>query len=500
VKVSREGLVLIKSFEGFRARAEQLSDGRWAIGYGHTLSAREGATVTEADAELLLQYDLLPVVSAIETGVTAPLNQHQIDALASYALSIGAERFAASPVLALVNAGVGQPATALARAFEQDQAAACAATLRRRAAEHALFIHDPDRPLTVAHLLSQPAAPPSLAIQARLEPEAANDPAPIVPDFGSPATRVPESRAHALAVLLGEGEAAAEPVLAPEPEPEPAAVEAEAVPEPTTETETDLAQATEAVVEIAVQADPVTDAAADPGVDAEARHAEAMEAWRSSVALSMQRYSPYVHAMVGPLPGMAVAAAPMIQPASGQTAVAAPDVAVVPQAEAEPEPEPEPGPQPVTALLTAETPVSEATLLILTPPPEVDTTPPAREVWSEARRHPPVEADAEEEAALFGDDLGMADVGLQILRPELDEPAKGRFDWSETGAFLGMGGVGLVAFGASIAGFRLSSSQMAAEVFNETTIVSWVLAVIGALCVGVAAFNLYLRYSRRNDE
>ena len=56
-KVSREGVVLIKSFEGFRPRAVQREDGGWVIGYGHTLSAREGATVSEAEAELLLQYD-----------------------------------------------------------------------------------------------------------------------------------------------------------------------------------------------------------------------------------------------------------------------------------------------------------------------------------------------------------------------------------------------------------------------------------------------------------
>ena len=65
LKVSREGVVLIKSFEGFRPRAVRDEDGRWAIGYGHTASAREGLTVSEADAELLLQYDLLPVVKAL---------------------------------------------------------------------------------------------------------------------------------------------------------------------------------------------------------------------------------------------------------------------------------------------------------------------------------------------------------------------------------------------------------------------------------------------------
>ena len=64
-RISREGVVLIKSFEGFRSRAASRSDGGWIIGYGHTASAREGLTVSEADAELLLQYDLIPVVRAL---------------------------------------------------------------------------------------------------------------------------------------------------------------------------------------------------------------------------------------------------------------------------------------------------------------------------------------------------------------------------------------------------------------------------------------------------
>ncbi|MBU4239445.1 MAG: glycoside hydrolase family protein, partial [Alphaproteobacteria bacterium] len=104
-KISREGIILIKSFEGFRPRAVQRADGRWTIGYGHTRSAREGLSVSESDAELLLQYDLIPVVRAIGS-VHAPLNQHQFDALASFALSIGVERFLGSDVLQRVNDGL----------------------------------------------------------------------------------------------------------------------------------------------------------------------------------------------------------------------------------------------------------------------------------------------------------------------------------------------------------------------------------------------------------
>ncbi|RZJ38570.1 MAG: hypothetical protein EON86_15550 [Brevundimonas sp.] len=98
LKVSRAGIVLIKSFESFRPRAVQRADGRWVIGYGHTASAREGLTVGEQDAELLLQYDLLPVAKALNEDVEAALNQHQFDALASFAVSVASTSSTPWPV------------------------------------------------------------------------------------------------------------------------------------------------------------------------------------------------------------------------------------------------------------------------------------------------------------------------------------------------------------------------------------------------------------------
>ncbi|HWW12702.1 MAG TPA: lysozyme, partial [Brevundimonas sp.] len=107
-------MVLIKSFESFRSRAVQREDGRWVIGYGHTASAREGLTVGEQDAELLLQYDLMPVAKALNEQVETVLNQHQFDALASFAVSVGVDRFLGSDVLERLNAGhAGEAADAL---------------------------------------------------------------------------------------------------------------------------------------------------------------------------------------------------------------------------------------------------------------------------------------------------------------------------------------------------------------------------------------------------
>jgi lysozyme len=183
LKVSREGVVLIKSFEGFRPRAVRGADGRWVIGYGHSASARAGLTVGEQDAELLLQYDLLPVVRALNEQAPATLNQHQFDALASFAISVGVDRFLASDVLQRLNEGqAGRAADAL---IGWPEAPSPESRLRRRAAERALFVADPGAAVTLADLLAAPLPLP-----------------PATP--AEPRADASEARAAAVAALLGE--------------------------------------------------------------------------------------------------------------------------------------------------------------------------------------------------------------------------------------------------------------------------------------------------------
>ena len=404
LKVSREGIVLIKSFEGFRPRATQREDGRWVIGYGHTASAREGLTVAEADAELLLRYDLLPVVKALNEEVHSPLNQHQFDALASFAISVGVDRFLASDVLQRLNEGHAIQAADALIGWPEDIPED--ARLRRRSAERALFVADPSSPVTLAALLAAPL--PSAG------PEAAEpDPAP------PPATSTPEP-----------------PVLQP----------AEGV-----------------------------------------------------ARVSLDRYSPYAAPIIGSLPGFAPrepVEAPVVAPvfpAQPEPAIAAP----------EPEPQPEPGTEPASAPAPEPTDtgpviplVSAAPLpspfpameseLVLTPATEADFIEAERPVWPSDEREP---APAAEEAALFEDEPT-----LSVLRHEVEPAGPRRFDWSETGAFLIMGGVGLAACGASAAAFRLAVEQPSP--MGETTVIAWALALIGVICVGVSSWNLYVRWGK----
>ena len=148
LSVSRSAVEFIKAFEGFRTHAARLDDGRWTIGYGHTLTAREGAEIAEPDAEALLLYDLIGPTHAVNEYVFAPLTQNQFDALVSFVFNIGVLAFRGSPTLRRLNEGRPLEA-ALAmelwrKADLEGERIVVDALVRRRAAEKALFLQPED--------------------------------------------------------------------------------------------------------------------------------------------------------------------------------------------------------------------------------------------------------------------------------------------------------------------------------------------------------------------
>jgi len=143
-QVSRAAIELIKRLEGYRRKAAKAPNGRWTIGYGHTLTAREGVQVSEADAEALLIYDLIAVAHEINERAFTPLTQNEFDALVSFVFNIGVEAFRGSAVLRRLNAGQRlQAACAMElwrRAEVEGESLVVDALVRRRAAEKALFL------------------------------------------------------------------------------------------------------------------------------------------------------------------------------------------------------------------------------------------------------------------------------------------------------------------------------------------------------------------------
>lgn len=245
-RVSRIAIELISRFEGYRRKAAQLPDGRWTIGYGHTLTAREGAEVSEEDAEALLLYDLIAVSHAINEWTYAPLTQNQFDALASFVFNIGVENFRRSAVLKRLNEGASIQAACAMELWRRAEFAGerilIDALVRRRAAEKVLFLTPPDgwpvaptpalQPLLDAEAERLVPGEPPQPVTATLEGERVHvvrgdqpTPPPIPPeeDRASPVQAAAEAVASRLQTIFAEAEPSAE--AAPPAPPPPAEAE-----------------------------------------------------------------------------------------------------------------------------------------------------------------------------------------------------------------------------------------------------------------------------------
>lgn len=239
MRTSSAGLELIKTFEGLRETAVRLPDGRWTIGYGHVRTAREGLTVTAADAEALLVHDLKPIEAAVSAMVFAPLMQNQFDALVSLAYNISLGQFRDSEIVGHLNAGNHLAAAAgfdlWRRARLHGRVMVVDALVRRRAAEKSLFLDHPSGPPSaptpmVTPEMDVPGEPPprpahTAPVHTPDEPETSFRPPVAIDEIAEAVRRLAERMQGAVApapeVPLPPG-AVVMPDAAPEPQPAPA--------------------------------------------------------------------------------------------------------------------------------------------------------------------------------------------------------------------------------------------------------------------------------------
>lgn len=93
MRTSEAGVQHIRKWEGLRLFLYKDVGGKWTIGYGHLVLAEElekyrgGITVDEAIR--LLVKDLQRTEEGVNRLVTVPLEQHQFDALVSFAYNVG---------------------------------------------------------------------------------------------------------------------------------------------------------------------------------------------------------------------------------------------------------------------------------------------------------------------------------------------------------------------------------------------------------------------------
>jgi GH24 family phage-related lysozyme (muramidase) len=114
-KISKQGVDLIKKFEGFRSKMYNDSAGHCTIGYGTLIHQGNcnGAEsenpykdgISEETATKLLLDRVKQFEDTINNSVKVDLNQNQIDALTSFTYNVGSDNFNGSTLLKVLNQG-----------------------------------------------------------------------------------------------------------------------------------------------------------------------------------------------------------------------------------------------------------------------------------------------------------------------------------------------------------------------------------------------------------
>ena len=94
MKISQNGIELIKIFEGCKLKSYKCPANVWTIGYGNTFyldgsKILMGQKITQAEADMLL-LKLLPKYEAtVDRNIKVAVNQNQYDALVSFCWNCG---------------------------------------------------------------------------------------------------------------------------------------------------------------------------------------------------------------------------------------------------------------------------------------------------------------------------------------------------------------------------------------------------------------------------
>lgn len=145
MKMTEEGLALIKRFEGLRLDAYRDAVGVWTIGYGHTSMAgapqvHAGLRISEAEAHEILARDVEVFAQGVRELLVVELSNQQFSALVSFAYNVGLGGLKRSSVLAAVNNREFDAVPRRLSLWTKAGGRVLPGLVRRRAAEGALFM------------------------------------------------------------------------------------------------------------------------------------------------------------------------------------------------------------------------------------------------------------------------------------------------------------------------------------------------------------------------
>ncbi len=139
MKISSEGISLIKNYEGCCLEAYQDSVGVWTIGYGHIKDVKEGDKINQDEAEHLLKEEMPEYEGYINDMVEVPLDQCQFDALVCWVYNLGPTNLKESTLLRILNEGDYGGVPEQIKRWNKAGGKVLAGLVKRRQAEANLF-------------------------------------------------------------------------------------------------------------------------------------------------------------------------------------------------------------------------------------------------------------------------------------------------------------------------------------------------------------------------
>jgi lysozyme len=139
MKISLEGLALIKRFEGCRLESYKCSANVLTIGYGHTSGVKETDTITQDEADKLLQEDVEQFEKYVDDNVTVELGQSQFDALVAWTFNLGVGNLRESTMLKKLNSEDYASVPSEMKRWNKAGGKTLDGLIRRRKAESLLF-------------------------------------------------------------------------------------------------------------------------------------------------------------------------------------------------------------------------------------------------------------------------------------------------------------------------------------------------------------------------
>ena len=139
MKISEEGIALIKKFEGCKLEAYLDAVDVPTIAYGRTKDVKIGDICTQQQAEDWLEEELVEYAGYVEKAVTVPLEQNQFDALVSWTYNLGPASLNRSTALKLLNMSEYDGVPAQLKRWNKAGGKVLDGLVRRREAEAEMF-------------------------------------------------------------------------------------------------------------------------------------------------------------------------------------------------------------------------------------------------------------------------------------------------------------------------------------------------------------------------